>query len=51
MSGIEQAGLIIIAVIALIAIGARGPYRGSRIRDEDSATWWFAHRSWWRDRP
>ena len=51
MSGIEQAGLIIIAVIALIVIGARGSNRGPRIRDEDAGTWWYAHRSWWRHRP
>lgn len=51
MSGIEQAGFIIIAVIALIVIGARGSNRGSRIRDEDADTWWYARRSWWKDRP
>jgi len=50
MSSIEQAGLIIIAVIALMVIGARGSNRRPRIRDEDAGTWWYAHRSWWRDR-
>jgi hypothetical protein len=50
MSSIEQAGLIIIAVIALMVIGARGSNRGPRIRDEDADTWWHARRSWWNDR-
>lgn len=51
MTNIEQAGLIFIAVIALMVIGGIGLNRKSRLRDEDSATWWFARRDWWKDRP
>lgn len=51
MNGIEQAGLIIIAVIALIVIGARGSNRGPRVRDEAADTWWYVQRSWWKGRP
>lgn len=50
MSSIEQAGLIVIAVIVLMAIGARKSNRGRRIRDEDAGTWWYARRSWWNGR-
>lgn len=50
MSGIAQAGLIILAIIVLMILSARDRGAKPRIRNDDEETWWFARRSWWDDR-
>jgi len=48
MSGIEQAGLIILAIIVVMMLAARGarPAPRARTNDADRETWWWARRSW-----
>jgi hypothetical protein len=52
MSGIEQAGLLIFAIIVVLILAARGaePRHVERVRDGDEDTWWWSRRSWWSDR-
>ncbi|MBB4611440.1 hypothetical protein GGQ89_003687 [Sphingomonas yabuuchiae] len=48
MSGIEQAGLIILAIIVVMVLASRGARQddANRIEDADRETWWWARRSW-----
>jgi hypothetical protein len=50
VSGIAQAGLIFLIIIALMILSARDQEARSQIRNEDEDTWWFARRSWWDER-
>ena len=47
MSGIEQAGLIILAITVVMVLASRGVRQdhATRIEDADSETWWWARRS------
>lgn len=50
MSGVVEAGLIVLAIFVLMILGASRGRGGPPIRNEDEETWWYARQSWWDDR-